>query len=268
MPPAPAAGNARVQAPPIRLVARRRTIADFFVRTWLGNVLAVIGLLFAILGVAWAIYTGVLSLRYGALQTCATLYGIGKYSGYCNKTLDAGVTPAPIMRRHSSGILFWRKDAWTAQDGYVVLYPDTPFWWQRLFASSVHWDLSKPSLAAAFTGWLPGIMLAAAALIIAVAIFAVISRRPSIEVQRRAFFDNDDPTVHVECSEIVQRTVWLALRKHVLPTGSNDVPGRPDNLQETVLDPAMIANEYRELKQRTAYVHSDDEKEVEDFSMW
>ncbi|KAK3634582.1 hypothetical protein LTR56_015162 [Elasticomyces elasticus] len=98
MPPASAAGNARIQAPQNPPVVRR-PIVDFFLRTWLGNVLTVIGLLFTILGVAWTIYTGVLSLRYGATQTCAALYSIGKYTGYCNKTLEAGVTPAPAIRR-------------------------------------------------------------------------------------------------------------------------------------------------------------------------
>ncbi|KAK5685391.1 hypothetical protein LTS10_003469 [Elasticomyces elasticus] len=87
----PPAGNARTQAPQIPPVARR-PIVDFFLRTWLGNVLAVTGLLITVLGVAWAIYTGVLGLRYGALQTCATLYSIGKYSRYCNNTLNAGFT--------------------------------------------------------------------------------------------------------------------------------------------------------------------------------
>ncbi|KAK3623961.1 hypothetical protein LTR56_021322 [Elasticomyces elasticus] len=96
MPPASAAGNAPIQAPQSHAVARR-PIVDFFLRTWLGNVLAVIGLLFTILGVAWTIYTGVLSLHYNALQTCATLYSIGKYSEYCNKVLDVGTTPAPMI---------------------------------------------------------------------------------------------------------------------------------------------------------------------------
>ncbi|KAK5703436.1 hypothetical protein LTR17_022120 [Elasticomyces elasticus] len=98
MPPAPTAGNARMQTPQNPPVPCR-SVVDFFLRTWLGNVLALIGLLFTVLGVAWTIYTGVLGLRYGALQTCATLYSIGKYSGPCNKTLDAGVTPAPVLRR-------------------------------------------------------------------------------------------------------------------------------------------------------------------------
>ncbi|KAK4961889.1 hypothetical protein LTR10_002382 [Elasticomyces elasticus] len=96
MPPASAAGNAPIQAPQSHAVARR-PIVDFFLRTWLGDVLAVIGLLFTILGVAWTIYTGVLSLHYNALQTCATLYSIGKYSEYCNKVLDVGTTPAPMI---------------------------------------------------------------------------------------------------------------------------------------------------------------------------
>ncbi|KAK5707661.1 hypothetical protein LTR97_000199 [Elasticomyces elasticus] len=257
----PLAGNAHNQAPQVPPAARR-PIADFFLRTWLGNTLAVIGLLFTVLGVAWTIYTGVLGLRYGSLQTCATLYSIGKYSGYCNKTLDAGITPTPIMRRHSSGILFWRKNTWTAQDGYVVLYPDTPFWWQRLFDSSLHRHVSEPSLATLPTGWPGGIMWAAAVLIVAVAIFAVICRRPSLEVQRYAPFDVDHGDI-VEYHEVIHQK-WLVPEPvskttpqvQVLPTGSNDVPHSSEELEGDPLDPAMIAKLDLQAPQHRTWVRT------------
>ncbi|TKA80923.1 hypothetical protein B0A55_01656 [Friedmanniomyces simplex] len=122
-------GNPRIQAP-LNFIAPRHPITDFFLRTWLGNVLAVIGLVFTVFGAAWAIYTGVLGMRYGALQSCASLYSIGKYSVYCNKTLEAGVTPAPMIRRHLT-------DIWSRSDNLIVSSRASAFW-RPAFRKSSH----------------------------------------------------------------------------------------------------------------------------------
>ena len=107
----PAPSN--VQAGPASHSAAGHPIANFFLRTWRGNILAVLGLILAVLGAVWSIYTGVLNSRYGALQSCAALYSIGKYSSYCNNTLDRGVMPAPKSRRHLTNV--W--DASSAGNG-------------------------------------------------------------------------------------------------------------------------------------------------------
>jgi len=107
MPPARINGGAlQVQAPQ-QIAAPRHPVVNFLLATWLGNIIAVIALIFTVFAAAWGIYTGVLGVRYGALgaqygalQSCASLYSIGKYSAYCNTTLEAGVTPAPVVRRH------------------------------------------------------------------------------------------------------------------------------------------------------------------------
>ncbi|KAK0322106.1 hypothetical protein LTS16_004435 [Friedmanniomyces endolithicus] len=108
MPPARINGGAlQVQAPQ-QIAAPRHPVVNFLLATWLGNIIAVIALVFTVFAAAWGIYTGVLGVRYGALgaqygalQSCASLYSIGKFSAYCNTTLEAGVTPAPVVRRHT-----------------------------------------------------------------------------------------------------------------------------------------------------------------------
>ncbi|TKA25034.1 hypothetical protein B0A54_17452 [Friedmanniomyces endolithicus] len=108
MPPARVSGGAlQVQAPQ-QIAAPRHPVLNFLLATWLGNIIAVIALIFTVFAAAWGTYTGVLGVRYGALgaqygalQSCASLYSIGKFSAYCNTTLEAGVTPAPVVRRHT-----------------------------------------------------------------------------------------------------------------------------------------------------------------------
>ncbi|KAK1063384.1 hypothetical protein LTR12_007442 [Friedmanniomyces endolithicus] len=107
MPPARVNGGAlQVQAPQ-QIAPPRHPVVNFLLATWLGNIIAVIALVFTVFAAAWGIYTGMLGIRYGALgaqygalQSCASLYSIGRYSAYCNTTLEAGVTPAPVVRRH------------------------------------------------------------------------------------------------------------------------------------------------------------------------
>ncbi|KAK0301058.1 hypothetical protein LTS00_000206 [Friedmanniomyces endolithicus] len=107
MPPARVnGGGPQVQAPQ-QIAAPRHPVVNFLLATWRGNIIAVIALIFTVFAAAWGIYTGVLGVRYGALgaqygalQSCASLYSIGRYSAYCNTTIEAGVTPAPVVRRH------------------------------------------------------------------------------------------------------------------------------------------------------------------------
>ncbi|KAK1055183.1 hypothetical protein LTR33_014201, partial [Friedmanniomyces endolithicus] len=95
---------------PQQIAPPRHPVVNFLLATWLGNIIAVIALIFTVFAAAWGIYTGVLGIRYGALgaqygalQSCASLYSIGRYSAYCNTRLEAGVTPAPVVRRHIKG---------------------------------------------------------------------------------------------------------------------------------------------------------------------
>ncbi|KAK0933996.1 hypothetical protein LTR48_004227 [Friedmanniomyces endolithicus] len=91
MPPARLNGGAPQLQAPQQIAAPRHPVVNFLLATWLGNIIAVIALVFTVFAAAWGIYTGVLGVRYGAL---------GRYSAYCNTTIEAGVTPAPVVRRH------------------------------------------------------------------------------------------------------------------------------------------------------------------------
>ncbi|KAK3712249.1 hypothetical protein LTR37_009111 [Vermiconidia calcicola] len=83
-----------------------RPIAQFLLKTTVGNVVAMLGCLLTFIGLAWAFFTGITtyqdvkwSRQNEALQACASLYSIGKFTKYCNQTLDIGVTPAHPFKR-------------------------------------------------------------------------------------------------------------------------------------------------------------------------
>ncbi|KAK3676853.1 hypothetical protein LTR78_003057 [Recurvomyces mirabilis] len=59
----------------------------------------------AVLMVIWTIWSGILSLRYSAIQTCASLIAVEERSAYCDKIVKGGVTPPPKDKR-DSGKLF------------------------------------------------------------------------------------------------------------------------------------------------------------------
>lgn len=105
-------------------VQRVHPIQDWLAKTWLGNVVAVTGLVLTLFGIGWAVYTGIVGvvatkwqLKNDVLQSCAALYvcassgplirftsfdmiqQVGMYSQYCNDTLQAGVLPPPIIKR-------------------------------------------------------------------------------------------------------------------------------------------------------------------------
>ncbi|KAK4902348.1 hypothetical protein LTR27_001252 [Elasticomyces elasticus] len=275
-------GNARPPAGPNRRAARQ-VIADFLIRTWLGNVLASVALVFGVLGVAWTIYTGIISLRYGATQTCAALYSIGKFSEYCNKTLEAGVTPAPMIRRHLTDVWYWN---WDVRNGErFPLDADLSsgrLGWQRLLAGPMHLVLSTLRLTTNLTNLSPGTTWAVVVLMLAVAIFAVICLRllNDNDVAREGFDDSEfrQGGATFEVSEVLGvtnrnrelcrvRTTYSQSERHddsiVVPDSSDD---SSEDLEDAHLDPATIAKltDQRAPQKRTAYVYSDDGKEGED----
>ena len=87
----------------------RSPVLRFLVATWLGNILAGIGLLIALAALGIGAYSVVLqvvstrwSLKNDALQSCMAARAMGIYSAYCNSTLAAGVIKPPLIDRELS----------------------------------------------------------------------------------------------------------------------------------------------------------------------
>ena len=101
-------------------------LLKFLTTTWLGNIIAGIGLVIAlfVLGLsAYSIYVQEVSTRWtvknDALQSCMSWYAIHKTSAYCNATIRKGVIEPPIVRRESS-----HSD--TTFDGIWQNFPNAP----------------------------------------------------------------------------------------------------------------------------------------------
>ena len=78
----------------------------FFLTTWLGNILACLGLAVALLSLGLTAYSSAVqvvsmkwSLQNNAFQSCASAYSLRIFSRYCNNTLAGGVPRPPITRR-------------------------------------------------------------------------------------------------------------------------------------------------------------------------
>lgn len=114
----------------------RTALAHFLLDTKIGNLVAIVGLAATYIGLAWAVYTGVVSLlgqrwtkRNDILQSCAALYSIGKYSDYCNATLEAGVRPSRfVVKRHASTVAETIDDDTSELLALAISLARSPFW--------------------------------------------------------------------------------------------------------------------------------------------
>ena len=82
--------------------SRRGRVVRFLLTTWLGNLAAVTGVILATCALAWGLYSVFAGLRLqfwtvrnDVLQSCLSLQGGGRYSKYCNETVEAVVEPPP-----------------------------------------------------------------------------------------------------------------------------------------------------------------------------
>lgn len=74
-------------------------ILTFLLRTWRGNVITLTGLVIATIGLWWAVYSGIIGLRFAHVQACTSLISVGHSSKHCNETVDAAMTWIPMTKR-------------------------------------------------------------------------------------------------------------------------------------------------------------------------
>jgi hypothetical protein len=132
--------NLATQALPYLPPDDRSPMLRFLVATWLGNILAGLGLLATFAALASAMYSVVLqvitprwSMRNDALQSCISMHVMGIYTAYCNTTLAAGVVQPPLLDRDLS-------DSSTRQGLYS---PEHPTAGPRMSISYVITDISS-----------------------------------------------------------------------------------------------------------------------------
>ena len=77
-----------------------------FFKTWAGAISTALGLVLAALGVVSTFYSGFIGLRMqkwsarnDVLQSCLSFRSNGRTSDFCNRTIEAGVTPPRIVKR-------------------------------------------------------------------------------------------------------------------------------------------------------------------------
>ena len=84
----------------------RNPLVEFLLKTWVGNLVGILGLVATCIALVWTLYSGIVSLnitlwsaKNAALDTCLSLRGYAKSSKYCNETIDRGIGPPPTVKR-------------------------------------------------------------------------------------------------------------------------------------------------------------------------
>ena len=87
-------------------VPTRRAVLRFLLATWVGNLIAALALVVAILALGLSAYSSAIqaivakwSAKNDALQSCIAASAVDIFSTYCNETISAGVKRPPIVRR-------------------------------------------------------------------------------------------------------------------------------------------------------------------------
>ena len=131
--------NLATQAFPYLSTSCRSPILRFLVATWLGNILAGIGLLVtALVLAAYSLVLQVMSTRWSlrndALQSCISAQAMHIYSAYCNSTLAVGVIEPPLLDRELSnstsgeGIAFQEPMTDKSRSNFPTLLCIVTFW--------------------------------------------------------------------------------------------------------------------------------------------
>ena len=104
-PPPPSIPATNAAYPP---TSAQRPFLNFFLATWLGNLIAGIGLIIGLASLALTAYSSAVQVIFNrwtakndALQSCLSTYDIGQYSKFCNETIAAGVPKPPVIKRET-----------------------------------------------------------------------------------------------------------------------------------------------------------------------